>query len=211
MIARIFSLNVGAPAPIEYKGKTIQTSMHKRPVPGPLVVSPTSIQGDTFAQPELHGTPCSVLYAFGKTSAEAYLKLLGLAEYEPGSLGENLTLDDFDETKISVGDVFQIGEVVAEATAPRIPCGKVNFRMQHPEGQKLLAQSGRSGVYFRILSPGKIRLGDEVKRMRQAEVPFTISETLRLVTTWSWSPEDLARAKANGRFADRLMKKLLEL
>lgn len=67
-----------------------------------------------------------ILYAYGMPSALSFAQRLGLDRYEPGSAGETLTLDAFDETDVSVGDIFEIGEVIAQATFPRIPCGSVS-------------------------------------------------------------------------------------
>jgi MOSC domain-containing protein YiiM len=156
MAHKILSLNIGHPAPMEWKGKSINSSMLKHPVPGPIVVHHDRIEGNSFAQPQFHGAIDNVLYAFGVTSALEFVKTLGLSTYAPGATGETVTLDQLDEFDVSVGDKFKFGNVIAEASYPRIPCGKVNFRMQHERGQKAMQECGRSGVYFRILQPGTI-------------------------------------------------------
>src|SRR5438874_1267699 len=46
--ANILSLNVGVPQKMEWNGRSIVSSMFKQPVPGPLVVGPLSIEGDSF-------------------------------------------------------------------------------------------------------------------------------------------------------------------
>ncbi len=201
MKAQILSLNVAHPREMEFDGKKIQSSMLKDPVSGPLVVSKTAIVGDSFANPKFHGTVDSVLYALGRSQALEIMRLIGRDEYTAGALGENLTLDDFDEKQISVGDVFRIGTVVAQATFPRIPCGKVNFRLGHPEGQKCMQKSGRSGVYFRILQTGQISRSDVVERIETAQNPFWISDVYGLVVSKrDLSPAETERVFANGAF-----------
>src|SRR4051812_26327375 len=106
METTILSLNIGEPEQMEWLGKSVRSSMHKRPVKGPLVVHDDFIEGDSFANPNSHGTIDSVIYAFGLPSLNAYMKLLGRETYEPGSVGENITCAELDETQISVGDVF---------------------------------------------------------------------------------------------------------
>ena len=179
MNLNILSLNSGHPTEIVWDDKKISSSMLRIPVEGPLVVHQRYIEGNSFASPNLHGLEHSVLYAFGMKSIQSYLKLLERSNYDPGALGENVTLDDLDENEISVGDIFQFGEVQAQASFPRIPCGKVNIRMQHPLGQKLLQDCGRSGVYFRILKTGKIHKADSVKRTELAKDRFLISDLYR--------------------------------
>lgn len=189
--------------------KKIVSSMHKKPIPGPLVIHSNSIDGDSFKSPQFHGTPDSVLYAMSVASMRPLMQALGRGDYEPGALGENLTLDAFDETQISVGDIFRIGEVVAQATFPRIPCGKVSVRMQNERGQRLMQECGRSGVYFRILQPGRIRRDDNVELIASAIHRFTIFDVYaKTVSRVEFSPEEEQRILANGAFPRSLYENL---
>ena len=212
MIAKIVSLNLATPAPMEWEGKSIISSMLRHSVPGPLQVHKTHVEGNSFKDPHLHGVEHAVLYAYVIKSALTFMKLLGRNVYEPGAVGETLTLDDFDETKISVGDIFQIGEVRAQAVYPRIPCGKVNFRMQHPEGQKSMQKCGRSGVYFRILQPGKILLTDEVRLIEPAIHRMSISDLYhKMVHQIQLDPNEMKLALANGAFPQKAIDKFQKL
>ena len=208
MNLKILSLNSGHPKEITWDNKTISSSMLRVPVEGPLVVHKDYIEGNSFASPTLHGVEHSVLYAFGMKSLLSYLKLLGRTEYDPGALGENVTLDDLDENEISVGDIFEFGEVQAQATFPRIPCGKVNIRMQHPQGQKLLQECGRSGVYFRILKPGKIHKSDPVKRIELAPNRFSIADLYKkYIGRDRLTQKDFDILSANKAFPQMLLEK----
>jgi MOSC domain-containing protein YiiM len=204
--AQILSLNVGLPKTIEWNGKSIETSMKKEPV-SQLTVRELSIDGDKFSNPNFHGTPDAVLYAFGVDALDAYFSKLGLS-YVHGDLGENLTLDRLDEREVSVGDVFKIGEVFAQATFPRIPCAKINFRLGHELGQKTMIETKRSGVYFRILKPGVIKMSDSFERVEKSETPFSIYEVYeRMVGGVKVSDADRERVKANGTFPlDRIVR-----
>jgi len=208
MNAKILSLNVGLPEKMEWHGRSIVSSMKKTPVPGPLIVHRDHIEGDKFANPEFHGTIDSVVYLFGMPSLLEYVKLLGHTEYVPGALGENVTLSELDESEVSVGDVFRIGEVVVQATYPRIPCGKVNIRMEHEEGQKLMQRSGRSGVYCRVMTPGKIHVTDSLERIEKAAVHLPIAEIYKIVVSnQKPSEEQRQRAFANGALSATVLKK----
>ena len=165
-----------------------------------LDVRELSIDGDRFANSKFHGTPDAVLYAMGVDALEKYFATLGHS-HTHGLVGENLTLDRLDERDVSVGDVFQIGEVIAQATFPRIPCAKLNFVLQHPDAQKAMIDLKRSGVYFRILRPGVIRTGDEFERIEESEAPFSIFEVYeRMVGGVPMTDADHARVNANGTF-----------
>lgn len=206
--AKILSLNIGTPAQIHWRGRQTLTSMRKQAVAGPLVVHPDHIEGNSFANPQSHGTMHSVLYAYGLASALEFAQGLGLDRYIPGSTGETLTLDDLDEDAVSVGDIFEIGEVIAQATFPRIPCGKVNFCMQHPDGQKAMIDCGRSGVYFRILKPGLIHATDLLRRTENSTYPFPIGRLYELITTGnSPTADELEMAKRNPAFLEKQIRK----
>lgn len=208
MQARILSLNIGGPEKMEWNGRSVVSSMRKSPIAGPLVVHEDRIEGNTFASPQLHGEIDSILYAFGMTSILKVMRLLGRDSYEPGALGETITLDEFDETQISVGDIFRFGEVLAQATFPRLPCGKVNIRMEHPEGQKLMQDSGMSGVYFRILKPGLIHSHDNVQRTELSPHRFSIAAIYaKMVRNEKPSPQELQLALENGAFPSRIISK----
>ena len=208
MKSKILSFNIGDPRMMEWNGKSVKSSMHKLPVEGPLLVHQNYIESNSFASPQFHGTPYAVLYIYGMSSALKFAERLSLKNYTPGATGETITVDHFDETQISVGDVFEIGEVVAQATFPRIPCGKVNFRMQHPEGQKAMQDCGLSGVYMRILTPGKIYKTDEVKRVERAKHQYLISDVYQhVVKKIDPTPAQLQTMVANGAFPqDKLDK-----
>lgn len=200
-VSKILSMNIGGPEELLWNGKSVFTSMRKSPVGGPLVVHRDRIEGNSFANPNVHGSVDAVLYVYGISSANDFAKRIGLAKYVPGSTGETLTVDEFDEKQISVGDVFAIGEVLAQATYPRIPCGKVNFCMQHEQGQKAMQDCGKSGVYFRVLKPGLIHEADQVERVEQAKHAFMISRLYELVIrNQRPTSEELEVAKLNPAF-----------
>lgn len=208
MTAKILSLNIGGPKEMHWNGKTITSSMEKSPVPGPLAVHKDHIEGNSFSSPQFHGTLDSILYIYGLSSAQKFAERLGLEKYTPGMTGETLTVDHFDETLISVGDVFQIGEVKAQATFPRIPCGKVNFRMQHPEGQKAMQECGLSGVYLRILTEGKIHKTDTVDLVEPAKHRFSMFDLYpKMIKNLPPTKEEFEIMKANGAFPQRLIEK----
>jgi len=205
---KILSLNCGTPALMEWNGQSVISSMLRKPVTGPLVVHRDHIEGNSFQAPQWHGVEYAVLYAFGMKSIHRFLHLLNRQNYEPGELGENITLDDLDESKISVGDIFQIGAVKAQAVYPRIPCSKVNIRMQHSRGQKAMQECGRSGVYFRILEPGEIHLTDSFRLVEESKHRFLISELYyKVVNGIQFNEAEMKRALANGAFPQKVIGK----
>ena len=169
MKSTILSLNIGEPELMEWRGQSIRSSMRKQPVEGPLIVHSLQIEGDSFASAS-HGTPDSVLYAFGLPSAQACATRIGLTSYLHGALGENLTLDDFDEFSISVGDTFKIGGVLAQAHAQIDQCSyqkqpqKINPQKSHHRRQ---IQHADPGERQPRADPIKNRLSDRAQKTNQ--------------------------------------------
>jgi MOSC domain-containing protein YiiM len=81
-----------------------------------------------------------------------------------GIFGENLTISSFGGEEVMIGDRWQIGEVVLETTAPRIPCGKLGAVMKDPSFVKTFRQGRRPGFYARVLNPGVVVPCTEVTR-----------------------------------------------
>ena len=211
MKSKILSLTVSKPETLEWKEKTISSSMKKKSV-NQLVVHKDHIEGDVFAEVGLHGNKDSILYIVAKTMGDQFFQKIGLGPYQNGAIGENILVDEFDESQISVGDIFQIGEVKVQATFPRRPCSKVNFRFQNPDAMKAMLDLKRSGVYFKVIQPGVIRLTDDVVRLEKAEVPFSIQEAYVLFTKQrSPTQADYEKLLKNPAFPEKQLKKLSEM
>lgn len=171
---KILSLHAGVPQKVEWQGRSIQTSMRKSLVPS-LTVHATKIDGDRFADPQHHGTPDSVFYVLGSETYTEINQRLGLL-LDPGSLGENASLDSLDESQIEAGDTFRIGSVVVEATGPRVPCEKLNYVTQHVDAQMTFVKVNRPGVYFKIIETGEIKTGDALVPLKKSGSGLSIQE-----------------------------------
>ncbi|KAK7978408.1 hypothetical protein PG988_005898 [Apiospora saccharicola] len=68
------------------------------------------------------------------------------------------------ETEMHLGEVWRIGpDVRLELCGSRIPCQKVSWRCgQKDSWLRPLAESGRVGVYMRVLQGGRVHPGDDV-------------------------------------------------
>ena len=81
-----------------------------------------------------------------------------------------------DTSRLQIGTVLEMGTVFEmgagplrlEITTPRIPCATFADRVGRPRWVRRFTEAGRPGAYARVLTPGTVRAGDEV---RVAEVP----------------------------------------
>ncbi|MDB5841119.1 MAG: hypothetical protein JWQ23_3071, partial [Herminiimonas sp.] len=145
----------------------IPTGIHKHPVSSPVMIRQIGIAGDEQADARLHGGLDKAVYAYPLEHYSFWTahRLKTLRRHDPlppGSMGENLTLTGLLEKDIWVGDRLLIGDTVLEVTEPRTPCFKFGVKMGFAHAVKLMAQSGATGFYMRVLQPGSMIRGDAV-------------------------------------------------
>jgi MOSC domain-containing protein YiiM len=157
---RVVSVNLGDERVLAVGARRVRTGIAKHPVAG-AHVGEYGLAGDLVADEENHGGRDQAVYLYGEPDYDFWREQTGRA-LEPGVFGENLTLSDLRSTEVRVGDRFGIGEVVLEATAPRIPCGVFASWLEEPAWVKRFAAARRPGVYARVLAEGVVAVGDEV-------------------------------------------------
>ncbi len=156
---RLLSVNIGQ-SRTQPKGDALEiTGIYKEPVSGSVQVGPLGLPGDFISDQENHGGPDQAVYLYGLPDYEWWSQELGV-ELEPGSFGENLTLSDFESARYNIGDRLQVGSVLLEFTAPRIPCSTLARRMHDPSFVKKYKQAERPGMYCRVIQPGTLQAGD---------------------------------------------------
>ena len=79
-----------------------------------------------------------------------------------------------------VGDRLLIGDVLLEATAPRIPCSTLAARMQDSRFGMTFRRAERPGIYLRVLNEGEISAGDAVTLIENPAPIVSILELFRL-------------------------------
>lgn len=158
---RLLSVNVGGETPVEGAGKSGKTGIFKRPVGGPVGITPDGLAGDTISDKKNHGGPDQAVYVFGAPDYGWWSEELG-RDLPPGHFGENLTVTDLESADACVGDRLTIGSVVLEVTAPRIPCLTLAVRMGDPAFLKRFRRAERPGVYCRVVRAGEVFPGQAV-------------------------------------------------
>lgn len=156
---QVTSLNLGAERLLAHGDERAPSGIDKRPVAGPVEVTPLGFAGDVVADERYHGGPDQAVYAYGVPDYDWWEAELGTRP-EPGSFGENLVLEGLVSAELRIGDRLRFDEVVLQVTAPRIPCWKLGVRMNDPKFPKRFRASERPGAYFRVERVGSLRLGE---------------------------------------------------
>lgn len=188
---RVVSVNVGRPEEIEHGRRVFRTGIRKRPVDGAVHVSADGFGDDAICDQQHHGGPDQVVYAYSSDDYAWWGDELGVA-LAPGTFGENLTIDGLPGD-LAIGDRLLIGELVLEATAPRIPCSTLAARMQDSNFGLKFRKARRPGIYFRVLNPGELAAGDAVTLVENAQPKTSILELFDLAYELKPKAEDLER------------------
>jgi MOSC domain-containing protein YiiM len=158
---KVISTNIGESTTIEWNGKKVQTGIYKHQVNEPIYLGTEDVKNDNVMDRRYHGGVDKACYLYSADHFEFWKKLYPELELTWGMFGENLTVEGLYETQINIGDTFQLGETVVQATQPRQPCYKLGVRFGNPKIVKQFVESGFSGVYVRVLKSGNVKTGDK--------------------------------------------------
>jgi MOSC domain-containing protein YiiM len=176
---RITSVNLGRKESIAHGKRTFETGIRKRPVDGLVHIGVQIIAGDTICDTEHHGGADQAVYAYSSDDYTWWSERLG-KELAPGTFGDNLTIDGLP-TDLNVGDRLLIGDVLLEATSPRIPCNTLAAQMQDHAFGIAFRRAERPGIYFRVLNEGEVAAGDGVTFVENPAPKVTILDLYRFV------------------------------
>lgn len=190
---KVVSVNVSPGRTVRWKGQDVETGIFKEPVTGPVRVGRHNLDGDRQSDLRVHGGEYKAVYAY---SAEHYDWWRGeLGRTLPfGAFGENLTIEGFPEEEACVGDRFRIGSAVFEAVQPRFPCFKLGLKFGDDSIIQRFLDSGRWGVYFRVVEEGVLAAGSEAARVSMDPARFPVPEVLRILLSGEKPRESIRRA-----------------
>jgi len=208
---RLLSVNISMPRVVREGNRQIRTGIFKKPVDGPVKVGKLNLEGDAQADLSVHGGLNKAVYAYSWPNVNFWRRALGRDDLGPGSLGENLTLEDLPDTDISIGDELEIGTARFVVTQPRLPCYKLGLVMRMPEFPKMFKHSGRNGFYLRVLREGILMAGDAVRKVDCPDGPrMTVAEFASIATKHTITREDFERAKNLKALPDSWKRRLEE-
>jgi len=193
-LLKIVSVNVGLPREVNWKGRTVTTSIFKAAVDGPVALRRHNLEGDRQADLSVHGGPTKAVYVYPAHHYDYWRGELGDIELAWGSFGENFTIDGVDEETVCIGDEFMIGSVRVVVTEPRMPCFKLGIRFDRVDMVKRFLKSQRTGFYFGVVEEGMVQAGDYLEQVVRHHDGLRIIDVTRLYTTEKTNGELLQKA-----------------
>jgi len=176
----VVSVNVGTAKPLA--GKSGESAIDKRGVPGRVAVRFLGVLGDEQSDKQNHGGVEQAVYAYATEDLDDWAAQLG-RDLSPGHFGENLSTRGVDVTGAVIGEKWRIGTTVLQVSRPRIPCVVFQNWMTEPHWVKRFTEAGKPGAYLRVLTEGDIGAGDNVDVHDRPAHNVTIGLVFRALTT----------------------------
>ena len=173
---KIISTNIGERKEIDWKGKKVTTGIFKYAVDKPIFLDTEDVKDDAICDRENHGGILQAVYGYSLKHYAYFKELHPTVAFDNGIFGENLTMDDLDETKIHQGDTFKVGNAILEATVQRNPCYKLGIRFNDMKIVKQFWNTTFCGVYFKVLQTGFVKAGDVFTKIKSCPENLTIAD-----------------------------------
>jgi MOSC domain-containing protein YiiM len=194
----LLSVNIGRARPSDHTDVGV-TGIDKRPVdhavdvraPGPKHGGLGSgLVGDEVCDRRHHGGDHQAVYAYAREDLDIWAARLG-RPLASGTFGETMTTSGLALTCALIGERWAIGEsLVLEVTTPRIPCRTFAAWLGERGWIKTFTAAVLPGAYLRVVEPGRMRAGDEIRVVLRPDHDVTIGVVFRALTR---EPELLPR------------------
>ncbi len=186
------------------------TGIFKQEVVMPVWVGREGLAGDAQADRRVHGGPEKALHQYAIANYARLTSAFPEASelLVPGSLGENLSVPNWDEASIAIGDVFRFGDSTIQVSQPRSPCWKIDHRFGVEGMAKFIAEQRISGWYFRVLEEGAVEPISDFKRIESNPESVSIAELLTLWAEHRPDPDRLIEVSRTPGLTASWMEKL---
>ena len=178
----LVSVNVGLPREVDWRGRTVRTSIWKTPRPGRVRVERLNLEGDRQSDLSVHGGPDKAVYAYPSEHYGYWRKELPGMDLSWGAFGENFTTAGLLEDEVEIGDHLGVGSAEFVVTQPRMPCYKLAVRFGRDDMVKRFLASGRSGFYLAVLREGEVGAGDTIEPTVRDGHDVTVADIAGLYT-----------------------------
>jgi MOSC domain-containing protein YiiM len=165
------------------------SGIFKEPVSGAVRLNSLNLEGDGQADLKNHGGLFRAVLGYSADHYPIWREELNKPDLPYGAFGENFTISGLDENKVSIGDIFAIGDIRLQVTQPRQPCWKLARRWQLKDLTARVDTHGWGGWYHRVLQEGMVEAGVPVMLLERPYPAFTIAFVSALMTERIENPQ----------------------
>lgn len=172
-----------------------KTGIFKKPIET-ADIDLNGIIGDVQVDRRYHGGPEKALHQFAVSSYDRIVERFSSLETIAiaGSIGENITSDELDDSGVCIGDIYNIGNVMVQVSQPRSPCWKINRKFDESLLAKFITRQSISGWYYRVLEPGKISVGDVIDLITRDPKSMSVKRMMQIRFQHRPDLDELSRA-----------------
>ncbi|MGQ0743283.1 MAG: MOSC domain-containing protein [Acidimicrobiales bacterium] len=171
------AVSVGMPAHLgTHRGHPVTSGMAKAAVAPDrtLALGPENLEGDGQADLSVHGGPNKAVYAYPFEHLALWSAELS-QDLGPAAFGENLTTLGWLESDVCIGDQWSWGGAILEVSQPRSPCFKLGIHRGSGRVITRLRETGRTGWYLRVLSPGPVPAAGPIRLVHRHPMGATVA------------------------------------
>ena len=187
----IVSVQIGGVKPLG--PESVPSGFVKSVVTERVSVATLGLEGDAQADLSVHGGSEKAVYGYSLANYALWQKEYPqhVDKFQPGGVGENLTIQGQDESNVCIGDIVKIGSAKLQVTQPRQPCFKFALRFDDKTLPRAMVKNGRSGWYYRVLEEGQLQQGDRVELIERPNLKWPIARFVSGIARHSFTIEDL--------------------
>jgi len=178
---KVLSTNIGRCETLHWKGKTYESGINKRQVKEGIFLTSLGVKDDHISETKVHGGKEMACYLFSHEHYPHWKLQYPDLVWEYGMFGENLTLEQFNEKEVCIGDVYKLGETLIQISEVRMPCYKLGIKFGNQGIIKEFIDYGVSGAYLRVLQDGIVKEGDTLKLHQKSKDQISIWDVNQMI------------------------------
>src|SRR5207247_1678906 len=193
---RLVSVNRGLAREMEWRGRTVRTSIFKPPTDRRVRVTTVNLEGDRQSELSVHGGVDKAVYAYPSEHYAYWRGELPGMDLPWGIFGENFTTEGLLEESVRIGERLRVGSAEFVVTQPRMPCFKLGIRFDRPDIVRRFLRARRTGFYLSVVREGHVTAGDSVELTAREDDGVTVADIVDLYTAGCENEGLLRRAMA---------------
>lgn len=178
---KIISTNIAKPVTFLWNGKEETTGIYKKPTNAPIYLTKNDVLSDEVSNRLNHGGYYKACYLFSSAHYPYWQNLYPDLDWSWGMFGENLTVSDFDEREVFLGDIYKVGDALVQVAQYREPCYKLGHKFGTQQVIRQFIEHGFGGTYLSILEEGYVDVNNTFTLIERTEPSLSVWELFQLV------------------------------
>jgi MOSC domain-containing protein YiiM len=185
------------------KRKAYKTSYKKKLVNSNnlLIISELGFTTDTQSDRSHHGGTDKAVCVYSQKYYPYFKEKYDL-DLPLCSFGENLTIEDLDDSEVCLGDRFKYGDVILEVSQPRQPCWKISSVLGIKNLTALIVKESKTGFYFRVIKEGSIHKDNDLELISRDYPEITIEHINQCAFNAKENQENIKKILECDKLAD---------